>query len=214
MCQPKRNGQACRGCAASTHNHGIMAVVWYVAVRKFGPHLDEFWQGYVEWTGHRFLQEVVTLDGILCPPVIEHLTEQDWQHNVHEDYVTDFFRDLDYVLSRVSSIQEETIQVLAVIRNPESDVCSALDDDRFVFHGYDLVDREGGVSALTNCGGFGPAFDHADISPVGLIESFAQARTAQQRLRELFPSEHHADCNVWAIWRMSAWSNSCSRGCR
>jgi hypothetical protein len=92
-----------------------MAVVWYVAVRKFGPHLDECWQGYVDWTGHRFLQEVITLDGILCPPVIEHLTEQDWQHNVHEDYVTDFFRDLDYVLSRVSSIRDETIQVLAVI---------------------------------------------------------------------------------------------------
>jgi hypothetical protein len=183
---------------------GKMAVVRYVAVRKFGPHLGEFWNDYVHWTGRRFLQKVVTLNAVLCPPAVEQLTEQDWQHNVHEDYVIDFFRDLDYVLSRVSSVRDETIQILAVISNPESDVCSAFDDDRFVFHGYDLVDRQGGVSALTNCSGIEAAFAHADISPVGLVESFSQARTAQQRLRELFPNEHHADCNVWAIWRMSA----------
>ena len=47
---------------------------------------------------------------------------------------------------------------LAVIKEPDDDLAS-LQDERFSFVGFDLVEGPGtGVSALVNCGGFEKAF--------------------------------------------------------
>jgi hypothetical protein len=65
--------------------------------------------------------------------------------------------------------------------------------------GYDLVDVEGGASALTNCGGYPDVFADRELSPKGLLTSHGRALQVQAELRTKHPGEHHADCHVWAI---------------
>src|SRR5436190_23203134 len=89
----------------------VMPVV-YSAVRSFDPASGEPWQRFIAWSGLTQLREVITLDGILCPSVFQELTAEDWQHNVHADYQTHLFHDLDYVLRRVGD--DERVNVLAL----------------------------------------------------------------------------------------------------
>lgn len=92
--------------------------------------------------------------------------------------------------------------LLAILREPEED-CRGIDHpEGFKFYGYDLIEDDTRISALTNCGGFDKAFSASDLSRYGLIEEFRKARDVQLRLLENYPDEAHADCTLWAIWKM------------
>lgn len=75
-------------------------------------------------------------------------------------------------------------------------------DARFPFCGFDLIEEQGTISALTNCGGFDKAFLLTDLSECGLIVEYAKAVAVQELLRAEYPDDPHAFCRVWAIWRM------------
>ena len=182
-----------------------MVELWYVAVEPFDPSYGESWTRYIEWSGLTQLTELVSFDGCLCPAVITELTPEDWRHNVNEDYVLFFFRDLDYLLQRVGRTRR--VNILAAIRNPDSECRTALPDDQFEFKGYDVVDVCADISALTDCGGFPLAFRNEELSSSGLIATFTRAREIQAALRENYPDEHHANCNVWALWKMKEHSH-------
>lgn len=176
--------------------------VGYGAVERFGPADGDLWSNYIACSGMPpHLTEVVTLDGSLCPNLVTALTDEDWQHNVHEDGMIFFFRDLDYFLSRFDA--PDNYQVLAVIPNPQGQ--EALDDPRFAFIGYDLLegDLTGGTSALTNCGGFEKAFAPSDLSEYGLVSDYDKAVQVNRLLREYYPDEPHAFCDMYALWRMT-----------
>jgi hypothetical protein len=177
---------------------------WYVALEPFGPEAGGKWTSYLDWAKLRQLEELVSLDDILCPRIIQNLTSEDWEHNVQEDYLTECFTDLDYLRSRVAG--RPSVNMLAVLREPSLDDVRSFADDRFVFQGYDLVEKPGlgGISAISNCGGFNLAFGPADVSPVGLLDDYEFARGVQQRLLQHYPDEHHAWCYLWAVWRMKA----------
>jgi hypothetical protein len=172
---------------------------WYIAVEPFSPSWGDAWTEYVEWSGLTQLEEVVSLDSSLCPCVIEKLEDEDWHHNVQEDYVIDFFRDLDYLQKRVAGV--ERVSILAAVRNPKEECRNAFPDPRFRFKGYDLVETQTGMSALTNCGGFPLAFKNDELSTVGLIPQLSRALEIQASLLKNYPDEHHANCDVWALWR-------------
>jgi hypothetical protein len=76
--------------------------------------------------------------------------------------------------------------------------------DGFEFVGYDLVEAQTGVSALTNCGGFPDVFANAELSVYGLLTDFSRARDVSVNLRSLNPEEPHANCDMWTIFRASA----------
>jgi hypothetical protein len=173
--------------------------VAYTAVTRFGPDRDD-WQKYIDWSGLTQLQEVISLDSILCPSVVQELTDEDWQHNVHEDFKTHLFRDLDYLLRKVAG--NERIKVLAVMQKPTTEDLRSFADPRFVCLGFDLTD--GSISVLVNCGGFDKALARTDLSEYGLLNDHAKALMVQQLLRSEYPDEPHADCDVWAIWQMAA----------
>lgn len=178
-----------------------MPEVWYIAVEKFGPASGKQWADYVEWSGLHQLHELLSLDSILCPSIIKSLHEEDWQYNVQSDYLIDCFSNLGYLLGRVSDRSEYNL--LALIREPMQEEVQNFRDDRFAFQGYDLIEQPGiGISALNNCGGFALAFRNTDISAVGLLDDYKFAREVQRRLREYYPDEVHANCNLWAIWKM------------
>ncbi len=178
--------------------------IWYIALEKFSPDYGPAWQDYLAWANLPQLRELISLDVSLCPTLFSAITAEDWQHNVQEDYLTSFFTELEYLLARVEQTGgERKGNLLAVVREPEPPDLRARLDERFMFQGFDLVESPGlGISVLNNCGGFELAFRPSDLNPVGLLDEYNHAREVQGRLREHYPDEHHADCCLWAIWRL------------
>jgi hypothetical protein len=174
----------------------------FTAVQQFDPSCGEQWRSYIEWSGLAQLREVVSLDGVLCPNLFQELIEEDWRHNVQEDFKTHLFVDLDHVLRRTKD--SEGTNVLAVIENPTTDEISNFHHPYFVFRGFDLLEKVGGdVSALVNCGGLEKAFAGSELSACGLLTDHARALEVQRLLHTEYPGEHHADCDVWGIWQLT-----------
>lgn len=171
----------------------------YIATETFDPRDAHKWTGYVEWSGLNQLKELVSLDGMLCPSVLPVLKDCYWPHIVSEDYMLDYFTDLDFLLMETEDIAE--FNLLCVYRNPTSDPVAPRSAKRFEMLGYDLIETDGSISALSNCGGFPDVFSNAELSSCGLISSRTQALEVQSQLRNSHPEEPHANCNLWAIFR-------------
>jgi hypothetical protein len=171
----------------------------YVVTERFGPERGAEWDRYIAWSGLSQLSEVVSLDCILCPFVADEVLAEDWPHIVNEDFMLSYFHDLDYLLRRVGDIHDKNL--LCLFRDPEGPTSPPVTDREFVFEGYDLVDVSGGVSALTNCGGFAEAFAGAELSSHGLLPSLDRANEVRRTLRERYSGHGHEDCHVWAIHR-------------
>ena len=142
----------------------------------------------------------MSLDLILNKPLIEPgYNATDWDYVVmNGDYITHLFTSVNYVLQNMEPGIK--FNLLAVVIEPEKD-CKDVQLEGFDFVGYDLLDREYGNSALTNCGGFDETFLPSELNRLGLIYNYEKAFNIKQRLLENNPEEHHADTNVIAIWR-------------
>jgi hypothetical protein len=173
--------------------------VVYTAVGRFDPETCPTWTEFVAWSRLSQLREVVSLDVTLCPNLFPELTADDWNHNVHEDFKTHLFRDPEHVAARVAG---KPANVVALIEEPAGDALASFQDPRFGFCGFDLIEEQTGISALTNCGGFDRAFLPSDLSECGLLVDHARAIAVRQLLRVEYPEEPHACCRIWAIWRM------------
>ena len=145
------------------------------------------------------LDEVVSLDGLLCPTLLPEIKDEYWPHIVSEDFMLNFFIDLDYLLQETASTPNKNL--LCVYREPNEEPLTPNTPQAFEFLGFDLVEVGGSTSALTNCGGFPDAFANIELTKKGLIASHARAKQIQSELRHLHPDEHHANTNVWAILR-------------
>ena len=170
----------------------------YIALEKFGPSNGAVWQKYIEWSGLIQLNEVMGLDGMLNEVVLSEIKDTYWKHIVNEDFMLNFFTDLDFMLAQLSDTRN--LNVIGTIKAPAEDV-SRLVWDGFAFCGYELLDQDHSVSALTNCGGFPDVFRNDELSSQGLVLDFDRATQIQRDLKRLYPEEHHADCNVWAVFR-------------
>jgi hypothetical protein len=171
---------------------------WFIATEIFSSRDEESWEKYVSWTHLVHLDEVVSLDPMLCPTVLPDIKDEYWPHIVNEDFMLNFFVDLEFLIQQLGGIGEYNL--LCVFRNPDHPPPYSLPRG-FEFLGYDLVDVEGSASALTNCGGFPDVFDGRELSSKGLLISYTRATQVQSELRTKHPDEHHADCNLWAIAR-------------
>lgn len=109
----------------------------------------------------------------------------------------DGYRWIDYVAP------VEKKNVLCVFRNP-LERPQAPPVAQFRLLGYDLVDIHNSASALTNCGGFPDVFANSELSGVGLLSELERAIEVQIKLRSAYPGHPHANCHVWAIFRMIA----------
>ena len=172
---------------------------WFIATEKFGPSKGEAWRKYLTWSGLTHLQELVSLDPILCPPILSAIREDYWPHIVNENFMLSYFVDLDFLLAEVSNIIEKN--VLCVFRNPVTQPRPPIYFADSSFLGYDLVDVEGSASALSNCGGFPEVSAPSELSSHGLLITHIRASEVQADLRTLYPNDHHANCHIWAIFR-------------
>ena len=176
-----------------------MVQPWYIATETFTARGGEAWDTYVEWSGLTQLDEVVSLDPMLCPTLLPDIRDGYWPHIVNEEFMLQFFTDLEFLLAQLSGTPERNL--LCVYRNPPHPPPPCTGPLNFELLGYDLVDVHASASALTNCGGFPDVFDKAELSSKGLLTSHARARQVQTELRARYPEEHHANCHVWAVSR-------------
>jgi len=189
-------------CRASRNQRlkiGSPVQPWFIATTRFGPDQGQSWEDYRNWSGLHWLEEVVSLDPMLCPTVLREIRDVYWPYIVNEDFLLDFFTDLDFLRRQLTAVEDRNL--LCVFRNPALHPVLPAALDGFEFIGYDLVDVCGGASALTNCGGFPDVFDNAELNSKGLLPQLGRAREIQRQLRIRHPEEHHADCHLWAIFR-------------
>ena len=173
----------------------------FIVTERFDQSRGDSWHSYVESFGLDQVAEVVSLDASLCPTVVSEVDDADWPHVVNESFMLDYFTDLEYLLGRCDGIEGRNL--LCVFRNPEVLPVPPDTSWGFRFEGCDLVDVQGGVSALSNCGGFPKAFANTELSSCGLLSSLERAQEVQRALKCYYPSEAHADCHVWAVFRAS-----------
>ncbi|MDB5173788.1 MAG: hypothetical protein JWN51_2561 [Phycisphaerales bacterium] len=173
----------------------------FIATEKFDSSDGQKWGNYVEWARIPDLVELFSLDRMLCPPILRNLEDEDWKHNVHEDYRLSYFYHLDDLIERVAGVTRRNI--LGLYRNPNSHIDAAPAPGAFAFIGYDLIEEQTQVSALTNCGGFPETFSTDELNQYGLIAEFARACEIRRLLPERNPAEPHARCEMYAIWRLA-----------
>ena len=174
---------------------------WYIATKTFTPR-HAGWAMYIAWSGLTQLEEVVSLDPMLCPSLLPDIKTEYWPHIVNEDFMLNFFVDLAFLLDQIPDVAERNL--LCVFRNPSSQPPLPGGSLNFELLGYDLVDIQASASALTNCGGFPDVFENSELSSKGLLTSCSRALEVQSELRRRYPEEPHADCHVWAILRTIA----------
>ena len=176
-----------------------MKNICFTALDKFTYRDGDKWDKYIEWSKLSNLTEVISLDVMLCPSIIEDYTEDDWDHHSEETDIHGFFTSFDYVIQRINDAKH--CQILAVLKEPNDENWKLNLPNGFIFKGYDLIDDETMISALTNCGGFPESFSNADLNNTGLIQDLNRAIGIRNRLKVNNPSEAHADCSIYGIAR-------------
>jgi hypothetical protein len=178
-----------------------MAPPLFIATERFDAADGEKWDRYCEWAKIPSLTELVSLDSMMCPHVITDFTDEDWNHIVCEDFRLSYFHHLDYLKLRVQG--RSRINILGVYRNPETHITTPPASASFSFVGYDLIEEMTQISALNNCGGFPDVFRNDELNQFGLLEDFARATEVRRHLRERYPNESHAGCELYALWRLN-----------
>src|SRR6185295_6762926 len=113
----------------------------------------------------------------------------------------DYFYHLDYLKERVAAISRRNI--LGLYRNPEGHIEAAPAPGNFCFVGYDLIEEQTQISAITNCGGFPDVFSNQELNRFGLLNSFDRASEVRRLLAKNHPEEPHAQCEMYALWRLN-----------
>jgi len=178
--------------------------IYYCARAVFAKDYDRNdlnWDGYVSWQGLPDLEELITLDNMLCRDIMDfdQKNAEDWEFAViREPYRTDFYKSLQYVLKKVAD--KERFNLLAVAIEPQED-CSNLVLEGFEFVGYDLLDESFGLSSLTNCDGFIISYTPEDLAQYGLLRDFEKAYDVKKKLLEDNYDQGHEVTRVLAVWR-------------
>ncbi|MEM9483535.1 MAG: hypothetical protein AAGA83_07560 [Cyanobacteria bacterium P01_F01_bin.116] len=173
----------------------------FTARQRFLPSQGQSWHSYIQFSGFTHITEVVTLDSILCPDLIEDITDEDWSHNFQADYRLTWFKDLAYLRQRIDWRRGQD-QLLAMLEQPNRvyDVPLNLE-----FCGFDILDDHDSNSVLTNCGRFSErdaGFTPSDVNQFGLLSELDHVNTVAKKLRASFPDEPHCgNCRVWQIAR-------------
>jgi hypothetical protein len=172
----------------------------FVASERFDKSNGDRWESYTQWAKIPALVEVVSLDTMLCPTILPDLSNEDWQHNVQEDFRLNYFYDLDYLIRRTAAVSRKN--VLGLYKNPDGHIDSPPGSGAFAFVGYDLIEDDTQTSALTNCGGFPGTFSNSELNEYGLVTDFSRAFEIRRLLPQNNPTEPHAKCELYAIWRL------------
>ena len=98
-------------------------------------------------------------------------------------------------------LRPDTQQIVAVILRPDLDPMVYMENRGFTFCGYDLVDADTSISAITDCGGDFTSISYDKLTEFGLLPTYKDAVLTQLALVEEAPDEPHAYCMICEIWR-------------
>jgi hypothetical protein len=175
--------------------------IWYTARNTFDK-THSGWANYIKFSGLTMVQEIVSLDFMLCDPAFKWNPDkaEDWEYAITDDneVFNDCYSNLKYVIDKVD--KKNSFNLLAVCFKPTSS-CENIFLTDFTFIGYDLIDQSHGNSALTNCGGTPEVFANSELNKFGLLDKFERAQKIQADLLINDPNEYHADTNIWSVWR-------------
>lgn len=171
----------------------------FTACQRFSPQSGDAWSSYIEWSGLRHIEELVSMDSILCPSLIDQPDGADWDFNIHADYRCHWFHDYKYLKLRVN-YDPSRHNLLAISECPTE---APEPIDQFTFCGYDVLDGDNSVSVLTNCGGFPEIFSANDLNQFGLITDLGRVTEIAETIRLKELDYHCCDCRVWGIARYS-----------
>jgi hypothetical protein len=178
--------------------HQLMSGWLFTLRERFTREHANRWHAYLKFSGFTHIDELVTLDSMMCPDVITDLRDEDWNHNVHEDFRTDLFWDPDYLMKR-QPLDAKRHQLLAVLELPNG---TEDPPSGFTDCGFDIMDSYFGNSTLTNCGPIPDAFDPSDVNRSGLLPNVETAYVVRDAMRRLQPDDPHlGDCEVWRVAR-------------
>ena len=170
----------------------------FIACRKFDPHCGEAWSSYIAWSGLQQVTELVSLDNILCPLIIQELIEEDWEYNVHANNRVYFFRDYQYLKRRIAYDASQH-NLLGIFERPTQTPAAM---DAFTFCGYEIWDSHESISVLTNCGAFPDVYSPAELNQFGLLTDLAHANRIAETIRNThWADDHCRDCHVWGVAR-------------
>jgi hypothetical protein len=145
---------------------------WYTAKETYDKDYDadgSSWTKYIEFSKLTHLTELVSLDGMLNGVIFDpdRGEKGDWEFIIVDKfYETGLYSSLNYVLGKVKD--KKRFNLLTVVKEP-NEKCEGLQIQDFEFVGYDLLDIDYSVSALSNCGGFDETFLPFDLNRYGLI---------------------------------------------
>ena len=103
--------------------------------------------------------------------------------------------------SHDSPLSPDTQQIIAVILRPNLEPVEYMEKRGFTFCGYDLVEEETLISAITNCDGRFDSIPYEKLTEYGLLPTYKDAVLAQLALVEEEPDEPHAYCIICEVWR-------------
>ena len=174
---------------------------YYAAIERFDPGNGERWVGFTRWLGRTDLKRVITLDPALCPPVVHPESASDWQFIAKEEFMIDFFTNLEFVRQR--AVGHRPSVLVAVARDPSTEEVRDFSSIGFEFAGFDVVDAQFTASSLFNRH-FSSLNDFSKLSPEsGLIRSRERAFRLRDAVRRRYPDREEARCHVWAIWQFT-----------
>jgi hypothetical protein len=176
--------------------------IYYTALKHFDAETQNElnWNNYIKWSKLTQLKELVSLDGILNELIFqpELSSKYDQKHMVIDgEMLMPFFNSSAYVIEKVKGL--ERFNFLAIVKEPNNEKASLATDFEFV--GYELLDKEGSNSALTNCGGFDEIFSPTDLNEYGLITDYYKTKKIQQELLINNPNQQHSNCFLYEVWR-------------
>lgn len=169
----------------------------YKISKRFDESNGQTWENYKVWKSIK-AERVISLDVGLCPGVIEKITTEDFKHRVYIEEFHDAFDSISWILQKVGQ-KKSNWQILAIQRIDSNNHKATLSGE-FNFIGYDLIEIQTSISAITNCDGFDLAYSAVDLNINGLISDICNANKIASMLKEKYPNSNHADVTIWAIW--------------
>jgi hypothetical protein len=155
------------------------ATPMYVLAKRFFLKDNDFYEKKSQITGRH---EIVSFDCSLCN------IDEFWNND-------DNLMLLEYPL-------DYDEQIIAYFKNPAEDHSLRKLEKSFEFCGYDLSEEQTLISAITNCGSlFENTIPLSMLNKFGLFDSHVEVFKMQKVLRERFPDEEHAWCEVYELWR-------------
>ncbi len=111
--------------------------------------------------------------------------------------------DMYEIESLDSPLRPDTQQIVAVILRPNLEPVEYMEKRGFIFCGYDLVEEDTLISAITNCEGGFASIPYDKLTEFGLLPTYRDAVLTQLALVEEDPYELHAHayCMICEVWR-------------